>query len=608
MNDEADQSAALHSLANGSLRVTEFEEAPYALHDFITWQRRWDDTPVASTALNVLALPVLGVLLAADFLAPLTAWLAAAFVWALWGAVGPRRDPSIHPAFPTKWRLAVLAALFVWAADRLRFDGPDVGFYYSTIALQFTNVALSIFAALLLWRIVAPIVPDTAARTAFFAAFLVGPWMFWARGLKYHMLGATVVALVLWLLTKPRTLRRDVLIGIASGFAVWVNIGVGIVIIGALAVTELPRLWTQRRELARLSREWMALVAGAVIGLLPSLIENQVLFGNPFLPFYFAEAAGNDTAGSSALRAVPGILAHIMHWNGLGDFLLNLLSVFTTGQRVEGQPFGILMLNPILIFAPAGVWLWGRRRIREPMATFAVCLVTVQAILMTNASVRQGAGLDVRLWFHVLPALLVLAAFGARPVLASIGRGDVRRIATIAIASAAVPYLIVGAIVAVGYQLAPELGPHLLRTLLGAWAVLLFILAFAWAAAAMRGANWRRAKVTTVAILIAAPLVWSIFFLWVQHPDLRDFREHEGAGMFVPGMDHVSSFAESLVFPPRGLPVVYDGNGTMVFHPDHGSCLVVPNPCPDIPMPDILRQRLRALENATREAATSTTS
>ena len=90
-----------------------------------------------------------------------------------------------------------------------------------------------------------------------------------------------------------------------------------------------------------------------------------------------------------------------------------------------------------------------------------------------------------------------------------------------------------------------------------------------------------------------------------QHTAIPRTGPHEGAGMFVPIMDPISNLLRDAIDPPQAIGLVFDGNGTLVYHPNHGSCLVEPNPCPDIPMPEGLRQRL---ENATSNSTSTSRS
>lgn len=570
-NDEADQSAAFLSLSQGSLHVEEVSPRAYALSENVSWWRRWDDTPVASTALNVLALPVAPVILFVDWIVPLSVALSAA-VAGLAVFLASDMWPSARLFLSPRRRLVLTGVLTLGLSQGLRADWLDVQYYYPTVVLQMTNLALAVVGAELLWSVFSRSGAPSFARAALWLCLVLGPWLQWGTALKYHMLAAVVVVAIIHLLQQPRV--RPLVIGILAGFAYWVNPMVGIGCIGGLGMTWLAK--------DRSGRQASFLAAGVLLGAAPGFLENTILFGNPLTGFYQAGGGFNYTVGTNG-SAQPGLIETVLNWQGPKDFALNLVSILVDGRRVEGYAFGLLWVTPLLGVA----LLAGGEALRQRSATFAVSLLAVQTLLMTNAGVRQGFGDDVRLWFHVLPALGLLAAHGfARirsPIKASWGP---------LLAGPLLGGAYIGAFVVAGsfgwtlgaggtdFRLFYELG-----------------LVLSVAAAAFVGLLSLYGKVqrqhgfaAMLSLALVAPLMWTVMAQVVQAPDIPRTGEHAGATTFLPGLHPVFDAIQDGLDPPSPLPIVYDVNGTLVFHPDYGLCIRKPSPCPESVRADLQRE------------------
>lgn len=594
INDEADQAAALDSLAQGSLRVTGDASSSYALADNITWQRRWDDTPVASTPLNFLALPVIPILLVADALAPLSVWFSTVAVLGLWRGLGfgwPWKA-SFQGLVGAPVRVALFLLLIAVATRGLRVTGPDVPFYVATIALQVTNLALTGGTTWLLGQLVSKPLGKTPGKILLLCGVVTGPWLFWAHGLKYHVLGAAAITVMLWLSGRPRK-HRLVFLGLVAGFAAWVNIGIGVVAGLAIGLFEISRHNPEPIEGAWAKR-WSRLLGGMALGATPMFLENYYLFGNPLFSFYFSGdnlLQGTTTATTLAsisqgiggtIRAILEILRGILHWNGPMDFLLNLTSILTSGWRTEGNGFGIFLATPLLAFATIGAVAVISRRERSPAMRLALMLLLVQTILLTNAGVRQGAGFDPRLWFHVIPAFSLLAALGGRSLFLELTSNDLKASFALALLGASASIGLAILIAKMGYGLGPHGRTEFRLFYYGSLAVLAGGFAVVLAGSLMMRQDtktWARRLVGGFGL--AVPLVWTIMLLVVNHTHIPRTGSHEGGSTFVPIMDDIGSELHRAIFPAGKLPFVYDGNGTLVFHPDYGLCTRNPSPCPD---------------------------
>jgi hypothetical protein len=600
LNDEADQIAALHNLAQGSLRVEEVPPSAYQVFDNITWQRRWDDRPVASTPLNLLALPVLAGIRVMAFVAPLGVWFAGLAAVAIWRSIGWRITTAEGSPAPVLGVVAIGLVL----GHGLRELGPDVDYYGAAIALNVTGIILGVIGSMLAWRLLGVHVTG-AWRGILLAALVAGPWLYWSRLAKYHLLTAVFVLLILLALTSPRTRRRQLILGALVGLTYWTHFAVGLVAL--LAVGTLELRWLLAGQTQGAARFEFALLSGLFIGALPSLLENQYLFGNPLFNFYFAGASPTNATTSnpdgawwtaiwSTLERVPQIASQLLHWNGPQDFALNLFSILTFGGRVEGQASGFLFICPLLVLLAArGLYRFIRSSDRPDHVVWAIAFLAWQAILGTNAGVVQGAGYDPRLWFHIWPLLALLSAYG-------VPSHQPREAAPpIVLGLAVVTFILLGMrlIATAGFQFdhgpaqAAEyvlMGTRILAVLAVAVAVVILSLKPAWRTAGI---------VISVGFLLAVPMSWSALYVVGLHPRLPDTDQIEGGTMLVPLSAAASDFVYHSLAPITAKPFVWNENGTLVFHPDYGNCLVTPTPCPLVEMPPELRRRLDIVANQT---------
>lgn len=614
LNDEADQATAFYNLAHGSLLVKDVPPGTSQLHNNISWQRRWDDDrPIASTPLNILALPVLFALHLADAVAPLSLWFSGIAVYAIWRAAG-RSAPWTKP--PGALGAAVLLGGLLVLGQGMRTLGPDLDYYGATAALNVTGIILGIVGSALAWHALGKHA-SAGWRPILLCALVFGSWLFWARLPKYHMLGAVNMLCIIALLQRPRTVKRDVLVGLLAGLAVWVNFGIGIVAILGLVSLKVAELIRSPGARQAALRTWGPLLVGGLLGLTPAMAENTYLFGNPFINFYFASPETSTVGGHSSftenatsepegnivwatLKQIPAIFSHLMHWNGPQDFFLNLGSTFTTGTRLEGGPSGIFLISPLLALSLLGVYRLFKGPSRPVDCVWALGVLAWQALLGTNAGALQGAGFDARLWFHILPLLALLAAFGIQGFHQET---RARKIIAGAFVFSTGVFLFLWCLANLGYRLGT---PASLARLVLLGTLLLGALATAlvFSVSIMRRSPKAPSRARAVALTsaLAVSLVWTGLFTIAAHPSLPDSGSHEGATTFVPFMDATSTWIHDAISPPTLAPLAWNETGVLVFHPDHGSCLVVPNPCPDVPMPDALRQRL---ENTTRQTTGS---
>lgn len=607
LNDETDQASAFWNLSQGSLLVQEYPDAfYYVVADEIRTAPRFSftDVPIGSTALNILALPVAGALVVLDQAIPLNVLfgtVAAAAVWRALGLSWPWKPESQDGASNGLIALA-FAALVALATLGFRASGPTMSTFYAFPALKITNLVLFVVGGWLLWKTFERHQIPFSTRLPVFIASMIGPWLFWSNGMKYHGLAGTLVALLLFIRSWPRTARTELAVGATIGIAVWNQPAGGLVMALAVAAAELPRLWRDRKDARHVARQWACIAVGLTLGLMPAFAENLYVTGSPFTFGQFASTGATSELGHSStandtgsiasswgqsLRALPSTIAH---WAGLDrgwTVVKDLASIFTTGERVEGKPLGILMTTPMFLAAGAGLVALTRRDPRTPATTLAVTLLVAQALLLTEPGTHQGGGRDVRMWLPMVPPLALLAAVGLAPHLRNLEIADVKRSLAIAAVAIILAWMALAGITASGHELGSSNFEHIRTFLFASFVVFALLVGTVWSLAIIGNPVARRHSWTfTLGMAIAMTGLWTATFMLGDPQALLGSGESEGAMMFVPVMDPVVDWFYSKIVHNPPLPIVYDEFGNLVFHPDYGLCTREPNSCPtDWPKP-----------------------
>lgn len=568
INDEQDQVSALHNLADGSLEVREHPEQYYRAKDGMHKVVRFPgEQPVGSTLLNYFAIPSLLVVRAADEVAPLGVWTAAAALVLGWSL-----QPSSRRRPVGLW---LAGAGMLLLTSGFRFDPIDIDLVGPLVALQFTNVLFLGVTAAFLAAIIDRHV-EGQGKTIAVTAVLIGPLVYWGSRLKYGMLAATLVATTLWLVGEPPSARRNLAVGVVVALAIWNNVGEGVILLGATAgwfayETVRTRAWS----LTRL----MLPIAGLAIGLIPWALENQALRGNPFAASYLVPIDGSPPTGSGVLHVLSLAFASDI-WHGPTDFLANLLGQWTTGWRMESHPLGVFAISPLLAL---GLWTVCRTRWwRRSDHFLAIAFIVLHVAMLTNRVVRHGWGPDARLLLPTLPAVGVLAA----PAIARLTeRAGVRADSTavlVGLGWAAIGLALFGFIGVIFDQ--GLRNPEVNRVLYWAWAllsvaVMMNIILLQWS----RIVSWGRPLVPiAVGILLSMPILWIGLTSVVASTGapVADAGTDETVGAFIPLVDDLRNVLAPRLFPYGPLPIVTDELGRVVFHPDYGYCAVEPSPCP----------------------------
>lgn len=167
------------------------------------------------------------------------------------------------------------------------------------VALQVPTALAAALLAVMLYRLVARRHDVRLGVAAGAAAVLATPVGFWATVPKRHSFSALLVVCCLYALYRSReagnvagaTRFRALAYGLV-GLATWIHAGEALVLFVALAVVDVPTARSNRPR-------HLALVGGAfVASLIPFLLTNALVSGDPFLPPRLLPAADSVDAGA----------------------------------------------------------------------------------------------------------------------------------------------------------------------------------------------------------------------------------------------------------------------------------------------------------------------
>lgn len=573
-NDEMDQAVAMHNLAQGSWEVEEFPRqiymVPYLDGTAVLNIRNPAPYPIGSSMLNFLALPATFMAHGIGAVLPLGFVAAAVAVGLGWSALGGPA-PWLGDRRGKALRVAGLLGAFVvatWGFGVMPGAGqsPDLPYQRAYIGLQATNLVLYALTCWLLWPLLRRRTTTDRGALVFLLAVVLGPLMVWGESAKYHTLSALLVVIALRLLDTPQTRWTTIGLGTAVGLGIWNQIGVGSVMLVALAFAQVREAWLFRHQLAELGRRWLGLLVGVALGMVPYLIENQLFFGSPWLPFYFAEGAAVTGEPSSyavgprsmqaSLVLLPAavlgravdVVRRIIGWKGPLDFLDNLATGYVWGEA-EGYPTPVLWLSPLLAGFVVFELRWARRRQRlDGASAYAAALVLAQLLLLTNFAPKQGFGSDMRLYAHLLPALGLLAVAAWGPAVST----AMRPLRHPWRATAVLVSVLLGvtAVLSTAFQEGSQDPRQHVRTLHMAYAgVLLGGLLFL---VAMRRIDWvhtpmHKLVAALIVLSLALPALWTVTFLLTQPSAVAQEERNEFAVMLLPGMQPVTEAAQDLL-------------------------------------------------------------
>jgi hypothetical protein len=420
LNDEVPQTAGLDALAHGHLWVGKppagydpFLSGIYH-YEGIPTQEGFRSPPVGSTLLNVLALPVLGVLhgLSAAVGVRWAMGLALGGLAALaaWHGLGLLSRPPPRTGRAAWSTMAFAAFIPLLAAPPLPAEP-----YLEIAALHLVGMAATALAATFLFDLFRGFLPETPALVAA-ATFLVAtPALFWGLNAKYHALAMSLAALALWCYRDgARTPPLRTLAAFAvAGLAWWNKPALGAVLLASLGLVALPALRLGWRGAA--SRA-MAGAAGLAFAAAPEFLFRRLTaainWGPPpqgtiqpgplvLNPVAAVQATSASTPSASLFLDPAGAA------NGIWQTL-----VWTRWQDV-GVALSFLCAAPFVVVGAAALV---RRFLRRglPMASVAMAAL-YGAILLAAAGhylLAIGAGYDMRHAATLWPFAVLLCAPG----------------------------------------------------------------------------------------------------------------------------------------------------------------------------------------------------
>lgn len=451
LNDEAAQLQGVENVRHGSLTVEERSPRFYAVDEGVLLPG-WNRSSSHNVLVSVAALPMYGVLWLGSHLASpasllLLGWSAAAYVtvtrgWSRWyeartgrpwswyadepakppaGPADPatpgdepgfwaRRRTRLRSMTPAHW--AVVGALALWTfAQWVQLPAIDYDTWGEVFAVQATHAVAAAAGFVLFYRVVQEETGSPRAAALASAALLLGPFVFWGVGIKYHGLAMVLAIATLWAYRRPGAWRLAALAPATAGVALT---PLGAPVLVALVLTEAVRFVRAPRSRAQVGLVLAAVAASGLLlwayaALVPTTFET--LFPDGRRP---GLAALLDEARSS------------LRYEGPRRSLLNLWAVFVDSRILPGTPLSVWALTPLTalaVLAPARLrGRWSRTLVLAGVGSL------VFLALFVHAAHTQGDGQDNRFFTGMLPGLLLLGAAVAAPGLERMGAGHWRRV------------------------------------------------------------------------------------------------------------------------------------------------------------------------------------
>lgn len=264
------------------------------------------------------------------------------------------------------WWFAIIALLGLLGYAREKLDNPSAWVAVSSLMAGFT------FVAAMAWGYV--------------------DWL----GLLFGFGG--LVCLDLWRGNGKSQLL--IYAGLFAGFAFSTKYTAGVLLI-VLGIVFCWHCWKTRRSFFPSA---FRLVVPAILVMLPWLIRNWVLTGNPVYPFFFPSGA-MDEIRIAVYQGLPA-------WGDWRDLLL--LPFQATYMGVDGRSGYSVSIGSLLLGLGALAWINSNRLDREQQSALQNAVVAAIAGIGVWAIGNQFSGylIQTRMYFSIFPAFTILAAFG----------------------------------------------------------------------------------------------------------------------------------------------------------------------------------------------------
>ena len=281
--------------------------------------------------------------------------------------------------------MTLMALPAVWIADRATGDRAShydaaIGSYdfdrylrlRVRLAAAMGPALLTALAAVLLFDLGAGLTGGAGAGLFAALGYALGtPVWGWSTTLLGHAVVADLYIVAIWAIVRGLALRRG-----ASSYALLVGLALGWAVVvehQAVLAGGVIAAWGVWQARPRPDAPWLiaAVLVGGAIALVPFLTYNLVAFGTPFRIGY----------------------AGVVGWEGMhqGLFGLGVPRPSVLREVTIGWRYGLIWVAPVLLLAPFGLWIWGKRAQTRSLAV-AVALAAVVVLLVNAAYVYWQGG------------------------------------------------------------------------------------------------------------------------------------------------------------------------------------------------------------------------
>lgn len=207
---------------------------------------------------------------------------------------------------------------------------------------------------------------------------------------------ASLIFLKQW--AQGGNVRSMFLSGLLAGFAIASKYTAGVILIGAI-------LWMQYgaiRNKSKIVAPILLYLTGAILPIIPWLIKNGVVTGNPLYPFI--SYAGSFNAERAAI---------LQSLSPFGNWLdLVLLPFRATTIGVDGMAGYSHSIGPLLLILGVFAWFHVDTKEENKMLSLAKWVGVAGLVVWAIANQLNGILVQTRMYYVLFPSFAVLAAAG----------------------------------------------------------------------------------------------------------------------------------------------------------------------------------------------------
>ncbi len=581
LNDEGAQLQGVESVRHGSFEIEERLPHFYAVKDGVMLPG-WNGTTTHNVFVSMLAVPAYGAFWALSLvLAPTTvlllAWTSATYITATrgwsrlynqrtgrtWNWYNQSKDNApgkdgeasklrrvlgrVQSMTIAHWALVALLALWTFT-QWVQLPDLDFALWGEVFAVQGTHTFLSAAGFVLFYRLIQRETESPRAAWIASAALLLGPFLFWGVGIKYHGPSMVLAIATLWAYGHPHRFGRlaafifAVLGGALTPLGAPLFIGLAIV-----EVVRTVRAFLQRE--AGPDRTRQALMAFGVLAasLLVLGIFNKITSGT-----WLGERLHDWD------RSFAGLWTWLqvrIRFESVGQSFSNLWRLFMNARMLAGGPLSIWTLTPFAVLALVVPFRLRKKWPRTLAVAFLSSVLFVAAFV--HAAHTQGDGQDNRFFATALPGFILLAAVVAAPRLEAMEHNQVRWVSRAALGTFVLGMLILLALAAANYSIiaGDELRQVLnLAWLLGtvSWLTLLAIEAIPVLATRLGKTRSDSTYSVALGIGLACGALWLFLMMIGVHRSIPPWpfgSDAEGMSFLMPSLDSMRQWWIPRIIP-----------------------------------------------------------